>query len=230
MNELVKIKTDQLKTEISPVLLKANEIRVTNGEDYQFASDFLKTIKEAQGKVKSFFEPMKKKAHATWKAICNQENETLTPLVNAEKTIKNKMLDYRREEERRRLEEQRRLQAEAEARAAKERERLRKQAEKLKTPELREQRFQEAEEIEAPVVIVNPEIPKIEGQSIRKVWKARVISKKDFIKAAAESENLLGLVEINESALNKMAQALKGEIEIPGIEFYQEEILSMRTK
>ena len=99
------------------------------------------------------------------------------------------MLTFQRQEEEKRQKEQARLQAEADARAKKERERLLKQAEKLKTDELKEQRLAEAEMVEAPVITIQSETPKIQGQAIKKTWKARITNKILFIQKAVETKN-----------------------------------------
>lgn len=218
----------ELKKEINPVLQSAAEIMVSNPDEFIYAGNFLKDLKSAQKKVTEFFKGMKSDAHKAWRAICDKEKSILDPIANAERTVKQKMLTFQREEERKRREEERRLQAEAEARAERERQRLLKQAEKLKTPELKEQRLQEAEMVEAPVITVQKETPAIKGISTRKIWKAEIVNKKEFLQKALDDENLMSFVEIDLKRLNKVAQATKGEINYPGIRFYQEEIMSSR--
>lgn len=56
-------------------------------------------------------------------------------------------------------------------------------------------------------------IPKVEGQYKRSNWKARVINAELVPKE---------FWIINESALDKTAKLTKGEIEIPGVEFYDD--------
>jgi len=220
MNEI------ELRQELSPVITKADSIQIYNADDYEFAAGFLKEVKGAQKKVADFWAPLKKKAHEAWKGLTAKEAEMLQPLQNAENTVKNKILSFQREEEKKRLEEQRRLQAEAEQKARLERERLIKEAEKLKSPELKAQRMAEADLVEAPVVTVQKETPKVAGISTRKIWKAEVLDKREFILAALSDDNLLGFISIDLSALNRVAGATKGAIKYPGIRFYEEEILA----
>jgi len=219
----------QLRQEVSPVVTKAYSIVVQNAQQYSGAAEFLKMVKDAQKKVKEYFEPMKTNAYQAWKEICAKENQMLEPLGKAEAEVKTKMLTFQREEEERRIAEQRRLQAIADEKARKERERLQKEAEKLKTPELKEKRMAEAESVIAPVIQVQPETPKIDGISTRSIWKAEVISKIDFVKAAINDQNLLALLEIDLAKLNKIAQATKGQISYPGIRFYEETIMASRS-
>jgi hypothetical protein len=69
--------------------------------------------------------------------------------------------------------------------------------------------------VSAPMVV-----QKAEGESTRKIWKARVI---DFAK-------LPDMYKLpNEKALNAMAVSIKGPSNIPGVEFYFESVLSVRV-
>ncbi|MDH3267344.1 MAG: hypothetical protein OEM46_00675 [Ignavibacteria bacterium] len=231
MNKDLAVNTEKLEVEISPVLDKANQIQVASPQQYEFAGDFLKEIKSAQQKIKNFFGDIKAKAYATWKAISSQEQNTLQPFVHAEATIKNKMVIFRREEERKRIEEQRRLQAIEDASAEKERQRKLKEAEKLKTSELKEQRMQEAEEIVAPVMTVQSNVPEIKGQSLRDHWVGIIKDPLEFIKTIAnEKPDLIYMIEIKQGKLNQFAQNTKGEIPLKGIEFKNEPILASGGK
>jgi hypothetical protein len=228
MNELVK--TNGLEKEISPIISQADRIVISNPVQYEGAADFLKDLKSAQKKVTDFFAPLKKKAHETWKAITTKEGEVLNPLQNSEAMIKNKMIVFQKVEEEKRIAEQRRLQAEAEEQARKERERLQKQAEKLKTPELKEQRLQEAEEVEVAVITVQSEVPEVKGISYRKIWKAEITDKPEFVRAALKNATLMSFIHIDATQMNKLATMTKGEISYPGIRFYEEKILASGGK
>lgn len=218
MQDLAEVKELE-KEVVSPVIVAANQISVVNADQYQGAADFLKQIKDAQKKVADYWKPLKEKAHAAWKEITGKESEMLTPLKDAETTVKSKMLTFQQAEEEKRQVEQRRLQAEADERARKERERLLKHAESLKTPEKQEEYRQAAEEVVAPVITVETETPKVAGISTRKTWVAEIVDKKVFIAAAVNDPNLMALVEIDLSKLNKIAAATKGQISYPGVKF-----------
>jgi len=224
---------ETIKQQVNPVLVQERSIAVTSAEGYGLAAEFLKEVKAAQKKVIGFFGPrsdkdigIKAKAHEAWKSIVALEKSFLDPLKNAETSVKQKMLGYQRQENRKAAAEQARLQAEADARAEKERERLLKEAAKLKTPELQEQRLQEAEEVEAPVITVQTEVPKVDGISSRRAWKAEVVNKLAFLEAAINDQNLFGFVIIDEKALIRVAQATKGQVNYPGIEFYEAESMA----
>lgn len=211
---------EEIEQEVSPVVRAELDITVTDGINYGVAAEFLMELKAAQSKVVKFFGPMKQKAHAAWKEIVASESNVLNPLKAAEDSIKNKLLYYDAEEKRKAVEEQRRLQKIADAKAEAERQRQIKAAENLKTDSLREERLEEAEEVIAPIIHVQHDTPKIRGISSRTVWKARIVNKQAFIKAGGSDQNLLGFITIDETSLNRLAQATKGQLNYPGIEFY----------
>lgn len=216
----------QIEQEVSPVVQEASGITVTDGITYASAAEFLKELKTAQSKVVTFFAKMKSKAHASWKEIVASENNVLNPLKAAEGSIKQKLLDYDTEEQRKADEEQRRLQKIADAKAEAERQRQIKAAKNLKTDSLRTERLTEADEVTAPIIHVQHETPKVAGISSRTDWKAKVINKQAFVKAAAADQNLLAFVTIDLTGLNKLAQATKGQLNHEGIEYYSVRVMA----
>ena len=210
MSEQVNVEV--IRSEVEPVVMNAASMNVTSAEEYNVASNFLKTIKGAQSKVTAFFAPMKQKAHEAHKAITMQEAAMLKPLQDAENSLKRNMLTFYAEQERIRINAQRKLQAAADEAARKERERLEREASKLKTPELREQRMEQAASVIAPVVTVASVAPVVSGQSIRKTWTAKVV---DVSLVPRE------WMVVNEKALDSFAKATKGAVKVPGVEFVE---------
>jgi hypothetical protein len=220
------VKVEELRAEVAPVVERASAIRVSNPKEYQGAADFLKAVKLTQKRVEEWFAEPVKAAHQAWKALTNRRDETMQPLVNAERTVKNKMVVYAQEQERIRAAEQARLQAEADEKARLERERLEKQAAKLKTPELREQRFAEAATIAAPVVTVATTTPEVKGQSFRKTWKAKIVDPKAAVMAVMQWPDWTAYVELNECELNRFAARTRGTITVNGVQWYEETTLA----
>lgn len=223
-------KFEKIEQEVSPVVRAELDIIVTDGTNYSAAAEFLKELKTAQNRVTTFFADMKKKAYDSWKQVVADENKVLNPLKRAEASIKTKMLDYDYAQKRQAEIEEKRLQKIADAKAEAERQRLIKAAEKLQTESLRDERLAEAEEIEAPVIHVQHDTPKVTGISTRTTWKARVLDKKAFVVAASIDANLLGFVSVDQTALNKLAQATKGQLDYPGIEFYSDQRMAAGSK
>ena len=110
----------QLSREITDIEFQAEAMVIATDDDYAAAGEFGKLLKRKAAEVTSFFKPMKDSAYQAHKAVCDREKAMLTPLRNAEATIKKSMGAYLTEQERKRRE------AEEEARRAAEEERERK--------------------------------------------------------------------------------------------------------
>lgn len=209
MNDEVQI----IKSEVAPVVDQAASMVVNSAESYGTASDFLKRVKQAQVRVTAFFAPMKQKAYEAHKAITAQESETLKPLQQAESTVKRIMSEYYQEQERKRIAEQQKAQVAADEAARKERERLEREAAKLKTPELRERRLEQAAQVIAPMIQVATAVPVIAGQSVVKRWKAVVVNV-DLVPRE--------YMVVNDTALQALARATKGAVKVAGVQFVEE--------
>ena len=148
-------------------------------------------------------------------------------LKKAEGLIKGKMLEFQREQDR----IARELQAKADEEARKERLKLKKAADLAAMAgmaERAEDLREEAEVQEAPVIVSTA--PKLEGIATRKTWKAEVTDKLLFVKHVAEKRNdLLGLIKVDQSALNAQARSLKDGLDIPGIKAIIEETIVARS-
>jgi hypothetical protein len=226
--ELVKV--EELRAEVAPVVAQAGAIVVASPEQYQGAAEFLKAVKSAQKRVEDWFAEPVKAAHSAWKALTNRRDETMQPLLAAERTVKNKMVMYAQEQERIRAAEQARLQAEADEKARREREAAEKAAAKLKTPELRDQRMAEAAAISAPVVTVASTTPEVKGQSIRKTWKARIVDPKAVVLAIMQWPDWTAYIELKECELNRFAARTKGALSVPGCEMFEDATLASGSK
>jgi len=220
-----------LRQELTPVVQQAGSIIVTTPEAYTGAADFLKAVKAAQKRVTEFFAPLAAKAHEAHKAITTKQAETMKPLQDAEATVKRKMLDYAEEQERIRQAEQRKLQEQADLAARRERERLEKEAAKLKTPELRQARMEQAAAVVAPVVEVASVRPVIAGQSIKKTWRVTsVTDRKALVMALMGFPDWEAYVELNMGQLDKFAARTKGSVMLPGVTFAEVSGLSSTSK
>lgn len=194
---------------VAPVVEQANGMVVSDQTTRRAAIVFLQAVKEAQRTVTAELEPLVKRAHDNWKAMVAYRDKYLTPLKQAEQTVKTVVSAFDAEEQEKRLQEQRRLQAEADAAAARERARLEKEAARLKTPELREDRLAQAQAVTAHVIQVQaPE--RQEGVAYRSTWKAVVLDPQ-----AVPREWLI----VNDQALQTFARATKGTVPVPGVRF-----------
>ena len=93
----------QLSRDVTDIEFQAESLVIQTDEDYAFAGEFGKMLKKKASQVTTFFKPMKDSAYQAHKAVCDREKSMLTPLRNAEKTVKQVMSAYIAEQERKRL-------------------------------------------------------------------------------------------------------------------------------
>lgn len=214
---------------VTPLITRIKSFEITSNDDYEELFSYVKENDAAQKEVTAYFYDMKTNAHKAWKSIVAKEKEFLEPLQSSKTIAKRKLATWHAEQLRIQREKEAKLQAEADARAEKERQRLLKRAEKLKTPELKEEAYEAAEQVQAPIVQVMS-APEVKGASYRSTWKAREYMDKDtLIKAAANGNELAAsFLQINFQKLNAFAKSTKGSVPVPGVEFYEDKILVVR--
>ena len=88
------MQNELMKTELQPLLTKANELVISSEIEYNHAADMLKAIKNLGKKVKETFDPICEKANAAHKEATGKRKEHQQPLKDAEKIIKEKMLEF----------------------------------------------------------------------------------------------------------------------------------------
>lgn len=228
----------------------AVSIQVRTPREYEQASTFLRNVKVRAREIDEHRKYLKEPYLEGGRRIDEFFRQPLAFLADAEREAKRKMLGYEDEQRRLAAEEQRKLQEkarkerealEAKARAAREKADAEAAEIKRKADEARAagdlaqavtltnqaDRIVEksetkaitleskAEQVAAPTV--QAYIPPVEGISRRTVWKARVVDV-----SLVPREYLL----VNEQMLAKVAQATKGSVAIPGVEFYSEQTLA----
>jgi hypothetical protein len=218
---------EMLKQETNSIANWANGLFVSSKEEYQMAYARVKEIKRIRAKWVAYWGPVKTKAHAAWKEVVSREKAVADLCDAAERMAKDKADAWFAEQQRIAAEEQRRLQAIADEKARKERERLEKEALKLKTPELREERLAQAAEVEAPIITVEaPE--QVEGVSTRTIWKARVVDMAALIDGAKPGTVAASFLMVNQQVADSFARATKNSVPVPGVEFIQERGVAVR--
>jgi len=218
-DEIKQVEDSELMAEVQVIETKLRQITVTNQEERERAIEIGRDSKNMIKKIQDWFAPAKKAAHDAHKAVVNQENQALEGLKRAQSEAKRAILGYDAKMELLRREQQAKLQREAEEQARKERERLEKEAARLKTPELKQERLEMAQEIVAPVVEVASVIERSKGESYRSTWRAEVTDKK-----AVPREWLI----VNEQALNSFARSTKGQVQVAGVRFIEDKQLVIK--
>lgn len=205
---------EELENEVSEIEAAALAVSIHTDQDYESAGQFGVLLKKKAAEVTEFFKPLKDSAYKTHKAICDREKEMLTPLRNAEKTLKRTMGDYAMEQERKRRE------AEEAARRAAEEEACRKLEEAARLDSAgdvdgAEAALQDAEISEdvSRMVFVPGGTPKAKGVTASKDWEIVSVNSKDVPLAVSGVE----IRPVDMAAVIRLIRASKGTIQIPGI-------------
>lgn len=217
-----------VKAEVTGLVQVAEKYIVKTQGQLESAGQELLRIKNIRKQVDELFDPVIKQAHKAHKEAVASKKKLTDPLDQAERKVKGAISTYTLEQERIARAEQDRLRQEAEEKARKERERIEAQALKAMSQgkeEKAEALLERAEEVRVitPIITAQYEAPK--GVSTRKVWKARV---NEPVKVPAYFAGV-EIRKIDEGALNKIANMTKGPSQIPGVEFYEDSIVSARV-
>ena len=219
----VSPREEELENEVSEIEAMAQAVTISSDQDYESAGQFGVLLKKKAAEVMDFFKPLKDSAYKAHKAICDREKEMLTPLRNAEKTLKKTMGDYAMEQERKRRE------AEEAARRAAEEESRRKLEEAARLEKAgdaagAEAALQDAEISEdvSRMVFVPGGAPKANGASAYKDWEIVSINSKDVPLSVSGVE----IRPVDKAAVMRLIRASKGSIQIPGVVY--REVAKMR--
>lgn len=202
----------------------AKALTVASQEDYEKGATYLTGITTRMKQVTDYWKDKKQAAAAAHKALVNAEKQMLKPLEEAEAIIKKSMLDYQRAVEKARRE------AEAEARRRQQEEAMRLVDQAAQAEEKGDDQAAAINMAMAEMVSEMPAAPQVAtptaaGTSVRKTWKARITDPK----VVPAYYNDMEIRNINMSVLNNYARLTKGTVQIPGVEFYQESSLGVRT-
>lgn len=215
----------QLSETGNATVAAATVMQIVDASSYEYAAGFLQEIKRRAKQVAEYWKPAKEKAQAAHKDIVAREKSMLEPLDKAEIIIKRSMGAYQTS-----IEQERRKQ-EAEARRKQQEERDRLLAEAVAASEAQDHVGAETNMAMAamiedmPVAPVIQSAPAAAGISTRKAWKARIVD----ASAVPIYVNGTEVRKIDESALNAIAKLTKGTAQVPGVEFYEESIITART-
>jgi hypothetical protein len=225
------METTELERQVNNFVGIAGAYRAIDQGSLAKASELLLAAKELETKIKDFFAPLKAKAHATWKEICNTENQELWKLKPVIDALSRSIASYKAEQERKRREaelerirveqEKKRLEEEAlrkameaENRAKAEKDEAACQAAQAEADRILAQAADEEKKI-APASIV-PEAPKTKGLAMRENWDFEIVDE-----AAIPREYLIP----DEVKIRKIVKAMKDKTNIPGIRVFNRPIM-----
>jgi len=227
MNEItiVPISTDEAEIGIrdAEIFLEGSrKINIVNQCGYEDAAKGLKDIKIKYNILDARRKEITKPLDEAKSKVMELFSKPLEILAEAERKIKSAMVIYSTEQERKTREEQARLQALAEKEAERQRKALEARIAnaELKGKEEKVEELQLLKEQIMPIVVtVAPQQSVPKGVSFRDLWRAEVVEV-----ALVPREYMIP----NQSALDKIAMATKGTIQIPGVKFVSKTIMSSR--
>jgi len=226
----VENEIEVVRTEAAGIADWANRLVVQTKDDYQAAVGRLQEIKAIRKRWTDYWAPVKASAHEAWKGIVAKEKAGTDICDRAEQTAKTKALAWAQAEQEKQAAEQRKLQAQADEAARRERERLEREAAKLKTPEKIQERLEQAAAVQAPVITLQTPTAGVQGAATRKTWKGEVTDLAALLQAAVPGSVAAGLVMANQKAIDGLARATKGVVSVPGVRFYAVETLAIGGK
>lgn len=214
----------EIEQETNVIVSQANNIQISNQEEYENAVEFAKKVKEANKKITDYWKEPKANAAKVHKDICNKEKQMLEPLNVAEKIVKTKLVDYVNEQERIRLEEQIRIKKEQERLAyeeLKKAEELRKQGNEIEAI-ITEQNAVAISEIENKV---ESKVENVSGMSYRTDYEIVAVNNQEvpcFM-------NGIEIRPVDLTLVKNLIKTSKGTIKIPGIDYKETKIASIRN-
>lgn len=241
--EVPEVNVEDLKQNGALALASAKELVIDSESMYELAAAELTTVKSTLNTLENMRTAVSQPLHAAMTANNNNFKAIKKPWEDAETAIKTGMIAYQdkveadRQEAQRKAEEEARQQREEaerkEADARAEADKAIEVAAAAETPEAQAEALQRAETFEQAAndmameaVIAAPAVvtisrPVASGTQLRGTWKADVTDKLALIKHIAakadENPDLLMLIEVDASALNKRAKALEKNLNLPGV-------------
>jgi hypothetical protein len=232
--------TTQLTAEATQLVTDAQSLVITDARSYAAAAEFGKGIKALQKKIVDFFAPMKKKAHESWKQICESEKNELSPTEEAERITKEKMLDFQRAEQKRLAEETRAREIHAkkleEDRRLQEAIDLEEEGDRAGADDVL------AQPVAVPIIALQrPAAPKVAGVATTKRW---TFNKDAKIDVAAVIKHIAGIPQDQKLAHPELVNLLtpdtkcvqqritadRENFNVPGIHAYESDGLSLGSK
>ena len=210
-----------LEKQVQMIKSTSESIVISNEEELQNATNFIKEIKEKQKVVKDFYEPMVKATKESYDKIKTERDKLLKPLKETETDIRGLMNDYNNKVLQLKKAEEERIRKEKEEQERKMQE-LQKEIQEGNTENIQNK----VEEIMNCTTLPekNIEVPKVQGMATRITYKVEITD----IEKMPTTLNNLPLVELSKIGKEyllkeyKIQKALGKEFIVPGIEIKEE--------
>jgi hypothetical protein len=224
MNTVVKYDTPKLPV-AGYATEMASRIIIDDQDTYEIGSIAAKAAKARRDEI----EAMRKTIVDPINAAKDAVQKIFTPVIadydNSISLIKSKMVTYVNEQ----AEIQRKTQAEADRLAREAAIAAEKAAAKLEKKGNIEMAAAVREVAAmAPAAVVAPMVTQVGGNSVRKVWKAKISNWVELVQFIAANPDYLNLISFNQGVADKLMAATDGKLKIGGLEAYQDSIVAIR--
>jgi hypothetical protein len=209
-----------LVQELHPIVEAANNLQVMDVESDAMAQKYAAQLRKGERRFEAEFKDAKDLANRAHKSLCATIARLVAPHAAARAILERKSFVFHQEQ--RRIADERARLLQEEARRQEEDRMLAEAAEAEKRGDKATAEAILEQPVETPVVYVAPQVAKVEGQTTRDNWKARVADLSALQKFVAENPNFSHLTEPAMPALNALARAQKGTLRIPGVEAYND--------
>jgi hypothetical protein len=206
---------------------RAKQALIKDQASYDYAASLRIDIASLEREIVDYHKPLKKAADEAHKAICKAENRLLEPLKQAKVILNLEIAAWTQAQERIRFEAERKAQELAHKQEEEARLALAMQAEEMGATEETAQEILETP-LAMPAVVVQPTFNKLAGVSTSQRWRAEVVDLKALCRAVIEGKASIELIQPNTTALNTLARAMKGTLNIPGVKAVPETAVIVR--
>jgi len=216
-----------LETQALSLPEQAKQIQIVDDQSLHKGNEFIHACRQMRKKIADLMDPIIKRFNDGHRASLAKKRELEGPLAQAEEIVGPQIASYKRKKE-----EEIRIQEEEKARKIEEERKKKEEAfekaaalERAGDNEKAAEEFEKAEKIEEEESLLalepkfKPKAPETKGTSIRENWKFRVKNLKEVPRE---------WLKLDEVKVGAAVRTSKGEVEIPGIETYSVDSLSLR--
>lgn len=218
--------------EVNPIVKRAQDFVIKTDEDNVECQKIIIDIKRQRKTIFEMFGKATRAAHESWKQAKNIENLFVTPHDDAEALLKRKSGQWIAQKEREVREANAKIEADRQEREAKKIESLNNkavQAEADGNHAKADLYKDQAQNVYIAPKTVAPEQPKVvSGVSYRDKWTGEVTDIRALLQAILNKTASVNLISVNQSELNRLAGINKSELQVPGIRFRCEKVMSGR--
>ena len=219
-------KSREQESRAANALLTARAIPVNTAADKFKAVQLVKELMDYKDEVKDVTDTMVKPLERSVADIKKFFKTPATMYDTAISAVKSKVLTWMDEDSISKLEESQLVSTEA----LKKREELQGEAKRLRA-EGQHDRADDAEMMAEMCVAIEPiEEGVSDGSHIRVNWAGKVVDFDALIDGVANGSLSSSLLKVDQAALNKLAAATKGLMDIPGVKWRVDKTLVVRRK